>query len=106
MILESVLNSILSPVQDFLGILNESSLITIQNHCRGLRKVLGKSFTLKTVKVLFKLRTDLEKEEADDLLDACKETLELYQKEEANEERKGPSLDLNEFKISFHFNLI
>lgn len=69
------------PLKHLLDFLREDSGINISKPCRALRQSLGKAFTIKTAKLILELRKDLDKEQKNDLLSFCDNTLEVCNKE-------------------------
>lgn len=69
----------LKSLNDFNNFL-ESSPDMIGIVCEKLREANGSSFTLSTVKALINLRCDLTKDERNEAIKDCKETLEKYDK--------------------------
>ncbi|KAL4465713.1 hypothetical protein ABPG72_012395 [Tetrahymena utriculariae] len=82
---DSSLKSSLKPFQEMIDFITEDSEIKIQKNCRNLRVCFGPAFTFKTVKTILELRKDLDKETRNDMIQFCQDTLQLYNKEHAQE---------------------
>ncbi|KAL4426634.1 hypothetical protein ABPG74_018712 [Tetrahymena malaccensis] len=82
---DSSLKASIKPFQEMIDFITEDSEIKIQKNCRNLRVCFGPAFTFKTVKTILELRKDLDKETRNDMIQFCQDTLQLYNKEHAQE---------------------
>ena len=49
LVFDSAINKNLQIFHDFKSILEEKSILSLQNNCKNLRVVFGPSFTIKTI---------------------------------------------------------
>lgn len=67
-----MIKNILKPFDDMTGFIEEKSILSLQNYCKNLRSIFGPAFSDKAVKLILLLRTDLDKLEKSDVVEACK----------------------------------
>ena len=83
-IFEKQLLAALKPFDDMISFLSEDSL-SIMEPCKSLRIFFGRAFTEKTVKQIFTIRFDMDKEKKKDAIDLCKSLIEDINKSTVDE---------------------
>lgn len=81
---QTQLQQVLKPFDDMSNFLQEDSL-SILEPCKNLRVYFGKAFTEKTIRQIFNIRFDLEKDRKSSNIDSCKAVVEKYNKENRDE---------------------
>ena len=78
-VFENVLVSALRPFDVFTEFYQGSTL-DILEPCKNLRIYFGKAFTARTVRTLMALRSNLDKQTKEDIIDACAQLIADYNK--------------------------
>ena len=71
-------------MRDFL----ENDSISILEPCRNLRQFFGKAFNEKTVKNIMNIRYDLDKDRKRDTIEACKDLIDDYNRNNQDDDTK------------------
>lgn len=62
--------------------------VSILEPCQNLRKYFGPSFTVKTIKTIMSIRTDMNKERKKETIEACSDMIHEYNVHNPHESNK------------------
>lgn len=96
-IFTNTLKNELIPFEEMISFLEETSIFKLQASCKNIRGAFGPAFNEKAVKAILNARSDLDNNEKNDIAEGCKNTLDIYNKENLDKEKQegdGKNFDL------------